>query len=103
MIRMLHFEDGACQSAEKEGGEFMMPVGAGEHYHEPVLAREAVEFIVPSPGRLVVDGTLGGGGHSEAFLRAGARVIGIDQDPEASAGRGISGRSGRTSRMLNKC
>ena len=63
----------------------MMPEGGNENYHEPVLLREAVEFIAPSPGRLIVDGTLGGGGHSEAFLRAGARVIGFDQDPEALA------------------
>ncbi|MEI9893886.1 MAG: 16S rRNA (cytosine(1402)-N(4))-methyltransferase RsmH [Chthoniobacter sp.] len=31
----------------------------------------------------MVDGTLGGGGHTAAFLAAGARVIGLDQDPEA--------------------
>jgi 16S rRNA (cytosine1402-N4)-methyltransferase len=35
--------------------------------------------------RLVVDGTLGLGGHSERLLEAGDRVIGIDRDPEALA------------------
>jgi 16S rRNA (cytosine1402-N4)-methyltransferase len=33
----------------------------------------------------VVDGTLGGGGHSEMFLEAGSSVLGIDRDPEALA------------------
>lgn len=35
--------------------------------------------------RLVVDGTLGLGGHSERLLEAGDRVIGIDRDPRALA------------------
>ena len=35
------------------------------------------------PGKFLIDGTLGGGGHSEVFLEAGARVVGIDRDPEA--------------------
>jgi 16S rRNA (cytosine1402-N4)-methyltransferase len=32
---------------------------------------------------MFVDGTLGGGGHTEALLRAGAHVIGLDQDADA--------------------
>ena len=35
------------------------------------------------PGKFIIDGTLGGGGHSEIFLKAGAKVLGIDRDPEA--------------------
>lgn len=34
---------------------------------------------------MIVDGTLGGGGHSEALLQAGATVIGVDRDPVALA------------------
>jgi 16S rRNA (cytosine1402-N4)-methyltransferase len=52
-------------------------------YHRPVLATEAVELLAPRPGSLVVDGTVGGGGHTEAILRAGADVLGFDQDPDA--------------------
>ena len=37
------------------------------------------------PGKFIIDGTLGGGGHSEIFLKAGARVLGVDRDPEALA------------------
>ena len=53
--------------------------------HESVLAREVVEILRPAPGRLFLDGTLGGGGHSGLLLEAGARVIGIDKDPRALA------------------
>lgn len=54
-------------------------------YHEPVLLDQTLALLAPAPGKLFVDGTLGGGGHTEAFLKAGARVIGIDQDPQALA------------------
>lgn len=52
-------------------------------YHRPVLAAEAVELLAPRPGSLVVDATVGGGGHTEAILRAGADVLAFDQDPDA--------------------
>jgi len=52
-------------------------------YHQSVLLAETLAQLAPAPGLLFVDGTLGGGGHSEALLRAGASVIGIDQDPQA--------------------
>ena len=58
---------------------------SAEFYHESVLAREVVQLLAPSPGKLLLDGTLGGGGHSERLLAAGARVIGIDKDPRALA------------------
>ena len=54
-------------------------------YHDTVLLDESVERLLPAPGKLLVDGTLGGGGHSLALLSAGARVIGLDHDPEALA------------------
>src|SRR4051794_4699992 len=52
-------------------------------YHRPVLAAEAIELLAPRPGTLVVDGTAGGGGHTELLLKAGADVLALDQDPEA--------------------
>lgn len=54
-------------------------------YHESVLLPEVLAFLAPAPGRIIVDGTLGGGGHSAALLGAGATVIGVDQDPAALA------------------
>lgn len=55
------------------------------NYHIPVLLDEVVEMMAPESGRMIVDGTLGGGGHSEAMLQAGAHVIGVDQDEQAHA------------------
>jgi 16S rRNA (cytosine1402-N4)-methyltransferase len=54
-------------------------------YHRPVLAAEAVELLAPHAGSLVVDGTVGGGGHTEAILKTGADVVALDQDPDAIA------------------
>jgi 16S rRNA (cytosine1402-N4)-methyltransferase len=59
--------------------------------HVTVLLRETVEGVLPGPGKLFVDATLGGGGHSEALLEASGpdgRVIGIDRDPLALAAAG---------------
>ena len=51
--------------------------------HEPVLRTEAVEFLDPADRGLVVDCTVGAGGHAAALLEAGAaRVLGIDRDAE---------------------
>jgi 16S rRNA (cytosine1402-N4)-methyltransferase len=54
-------------------------------FHETVLLAESVRLLAAQPGRLIVDGTLGGGGHAAALLAAGACVVGLDQDPEAIA------------------
>jgi 16S rRNA (cytosine1402-N4)-methyltransferase len=51
-------------------------------YHAPVLAREVLDLLGGSEN--VLDGTLGGGGHSLALLQAGVKqVTGIDRDPDA--------------------
>jgi 16S rRNA (cytosine1402-N4)-methyltransferase len=50
-------------------------------YHAPVLVDEIGELY---RGRTnVLDGTLGGGGHSAALLELGITVIGLDRDPAA--------------------
>ena len=54
-------------------------------YHESVLLAETVERLAPAPGRIFLDGTIGGGGHAAALMAKGARVIGLDQDAEALA------------------
>jgi len=51
--------------------------------HSPVLAVEVNDFLRPASGHTIVDGTLGGGGHSGLLLKGGARVIAFDRDPEA--------------------
>lgn len=52
-------------------------------HHMPVMRREAIELLAVAPGGVYVDGTLGGGGHSEAILRQGGAVYGIDRDRDA--------------------
>lgn len=51
--------------------------------HVPALLRETLELLDPRPGKILVDATFGFGGHAAAMLSAGAKVIGIDRDPEA--------------------
>lgn len=51
--------------------------------HVTVLRQESVEALLPAEGKVFVDATLGGGGHTELLLQAGATVWGIDQDPAA--------------------
>lgn len=67
------------------GGSSPEPGGAREvpFYHLPVLMNEVLEVLQPAPGKLIFDGTLGGGGHTEALLQRGARVVAMDQDDEA--------------------
>ncbi|MFN3265391.1 MAG: 16S rRNA (cytosine(1402)-N(4))-methyltransferase RsmH [Deinococcales bacterium] len=51
--------------------------------HLPVMPCEVLAALEPSEGKVFVDGTLGGAGHTRLLLLAGAAVIGIDQDPFA--------------------
>ncbi len=57
-----------------------------ETVHVPVLLQETISSLDLHDGEVVLDLTLGGGGHAEAILEA-ARVslIGFDADPEAIA------------------
>ena len=59
-------------------------MGTPETSHVPVMVREVVGFL--GDARVVVDMTLGAGGHAAALLEAGAgRVVGVDRDPSALA------------------
>ncbi|MDR2103812.1 MAG: 16S rRNA (cytosine(1402)-N(4))-methyltransferase RsmH [Treponema sp.] len=56
-----------------------------EAVHTPVLPEEAIQFLAPrGKGELMVDATLGEGGHSYAFLSrfSDLHIIGIDADPD---------------------
>ncbi|MBD0292326.1 MAG: 16S rRNA (cytosine(1402)-N(4))-methyltransferase RsmH [Jiangellaceae bacterium] len=65
------------RSRQPQGGE-----------HVPVLVDRVVELLAPAlamPGSVVVDATLGLGGHAEALLKRcpAVRLVGIDRDPHA--------------------
>jgi len=52
--------------------------------HLPIMVDEVLQCLRPSAGEVVVDCTLGWGGHAQAMLdrvRPGGRVIGLDIDP----------------------
>ena len=54
--------------------------------HVPVLLAESIEHLHLKPGAVIVDGTLGGGGHAEAILERTAPdgiLVGLDVDGEA--------------------
>ena len=60
---------------------------APQFAHRPVLVDLVVELFAPVPPGVVVDATLGGGGHAEALLDAHPHLslVGLDQDPDAIA------------------
>jgi 16S rRNA (cytosine1402-N4)-methyltransferase len=61
-----------------------MPSGPTQHV--PVLAQEVIEWLSPAPGRVIVDGTLGGGGHTRLIaerVAPGGSVIALDRDAAA--------------------
>src|SRR2546430_65191 len=57
--------------------------------HVPVMAAEVIAWLNPQPGQIIVDGTLGGGGHTrllaETVGTGNGFVIALDRDPSAIA------------------
>jgi len=68
--------------------------------HTPVMIAEVIKQLNLKPGSLIVDATLGGGGHARAILanNKAIKVIGVDQDIEAieAAKENLKGFSNRT-------
>ena len=63
-----------------------MPADPGDARHTPVLLAECLEGLAVHPGGRYIDGTVGGGGHTEAILQRSAptgKVLGLDADPAA--------------------
>jgi 16S rRNA (cytosine1402-N4)-methyltransferase len=56
----------------------------GPARHIPVMLSEVIGSLEPKDGEIIVDGTFGAGGYSEAILKqADCQIIAIDRDPEA--------------------
>ncbi len=86
--------DSRCLShrgnVERPGGEVDRPAGDIEHprarfEHRPVMLHEVVELLAPCPPGVIIDATVGAGGHAAALLSESPRhrLIGLDRDPEA--------------------
>ena len=59
-----------------------------EKLHIPVMLREVIDYLDPKPGQIIVDATLGTGGHSFEILKRitpGGKLIGIDRDEDSLA------------------
>ena len=56
-----------------------------EFVHKSVLFAETVAAMQAAPGKWLVDGTAGGGGHARAIAESGCHLLAVDQDPDAIA------------------
>jgi len=66
----------------------IVDVATNLKYHTPVMLNEVIEYLKLKPGKVIVDATIGTGGHSKAILGRivpKGRLIGIDRDEESLA------------------
>lgn len=59
-----------------------------QKYHIPVMLEEALRYLDLAPGKVIVDATIGTGGHAQGILEKimpGGRLIGIDRDEDSLA------------------
>lgn len=52
-------------------------------YHVPIMRDNVVKALEVKPNGVYLDATLGGGGHTQAILDRGGRVLAIDRDDDA--------------------
>ncbi|MFN8072744.1 MAG: 16S rRNA (cytosine(1402)-N(4))-methyltransferase RsmH [Mycobacterium sp.] len=90
-----------CHSSfhsDRAGGPAVTEDSTRHQGHIPVLLERCVDLLAPAltrthadgSGAVLIDATLGAGGHAEAFLERfpGLRLIGLDRDPNALATAG---------------
>lgn len=94
---LAYFPDARTALSDRDlgAGAFIKEVAMaqGSHGHLPVLIDRCVELLMPAltrqnadgEGAVLIDATLGAGGHAERFLTdlPGLRLIGLDRDPDA--------------------
>jgi len=64
--------------------EYIGPVTASQH--QPVLLAEVLQWLAPQAGQTLVDGTLGGGGHTRALaerIAPAGQIVALDRDLDA--------------------
>jgi len=61
------------------------PTDGRRFVHQPVMLAEVIELFAPVPDGVVLDATVGAGGHARALLEAfpQLRIVGLDRDAEA--------------------
>ncbi len=74
---------GKPRQSEQDASQADTPTEEIDFHHITVLLNETVDLVQAGPGKLIIDCTLGGGGHTRKMLEKGATVWGIDQDAEA--------------------
>jgi 16S rRNA (cytosine1402-N4)-methyltransferase len=81
-------DDRSDEGESSDGG------GSPAFAHEPVMLAEVLGVFAPIDAGVIVDATVGAGGHSRAILEAhdDVSVIGLDRDPAAlaAAARGLA-------------
>lgn len=58
------------------------------YLHQPVMCQEVITCLQLAPGKIIIDATVGEGGHSEEILKKilpGGRLVAIDQDADVLA------------------
>ena len=62
-------------------------MGPEQTFHRPVLVEQVLAHLEPGSDGEIMDGTVGGGGHSRALLERypACRVLAVDRDPMALA------------------
>ncbi|MGZ4514602.1 MAG: 16S rRNA (cytosine(1402)-N(4))-methyltransferase RsmH [Mycobacterium sp.] len=85
--------DGGSGASRPTRGGVAVADDSPDFGHVPVLLRRCVELLTPAltrhhadgSGAVLLDATLGAGGHAERFLTdlPGLRLIGLDRDPNA--------------------
>src|SRR3974390_1992593 len=75
-------ENPVCPHTSESVGGLQM---AHDFHPRPVMVEEVVVLVRTAPPGVIVDGTVGGGGHAAAILDAlpAQRLLGIDRDPAA--------------------
>ncbi|HZK80181.1 MAG TPA: 16S rRNA (cytosine(1402)-N(4))-methyltransferase RsmH [Humisphaera sp.] len=71
-------------SHDCEADEIKILVSLPSDGHDPVLLNETLDLLDPAPGKIIVDCTLGRGGHAAAIaarLGCDGTLIAIDADP----------------------
>lgn len=66
---------------------------AAPHKHQPVLLEPVLRLLAPQAGDVILDGTIGLGGHAAALvplIQPGGRYIGLDLDGEMLRGAGAA-------------